>query len=73
VRRSSDARTRSNFTVVTAACQQGEQNHDMLTESEMCVLEDFRLHCEALEYNHLSGDKTADAPLFPIKMNEILG
>jgi hypothetical protein len=48
------------------------KNHNLLTESEMSVLEDFRLHCEALEYNHLSGDKTADAPLFPNKMNDIL-
>jgi hypothetical protein len=49
------------------------KNSNLLTESEMRVVEDFRLHSEALEYNHLSGDKTADAPLFPLKMNKILG
>ena len=48
------------------------KNDPLLNDSERAVVEAFRLHAEALEYNHLSGDKTADAPLFPVKMNSIL-
>jgi hypothetical protein len=48
------------------------KNQKLLTDTEICIVEHFRLHCEALEYNHLSGDKTADAPLFPIAMNRLL-
>lgn len=48
------------------------KNDRLLTDDERSVVEAFRLHAEALEYNHLSGDKTADAPLFPVVMNRVL-
>ncbi|MCH7778233.1 MAG: hypothetical protein IH878_17140 [Gemmatimonadetes bacterium] len=48
------------------------KNAHLLKTSERQIMEAFRLHAEALEYNHLSGDKTSDAPLFPIEMSKIL-
>lgn len=47
-------------------------NEHLLTEKEKSVSDAFVLHQEALEYNHLSGDKTSSAPLFPEQMNAIL-
>ena len=44
----------------------------LLTEGEREIATAFSIHAEAFEYNHLSGDKRADAPLFPEGMNTIL-
>ena len=46
-----------------------ERNEKLLLEPEIGILEQFKLHQEAFEYNHLSGDKNASAPLFPQEMN----
>lgn len=47
-------------------------NEHHLSEEEKELLETFVLHQQAFEYNHVSGDKTAAAPLFPDEMNTIL-
>jgi hypothetical protein len=47
-------------------------NEHLLTEDEKHILDIFTLHQQAFEYNHVSGDKTAHAPLFPKEMNNIL-
>jgi hypothetical protein len=47
-------------------------NEYLLTEDEKHILDMFTLHQQAFEYNHVSGDKTAYAPLFPKEMNNIL-
>jgi hypothetical protein len=49
-----------------------KSHRHLLTESERETATDFSVHVEAFEYNHLSGDKRADAPLFPEDMNMIL-
>lgn len=47
-------------------------NEHLLSESEKNLLQEFVLHQEAFEYNHVSGDKTSVAPTFPDEMNTIL-
>lgn len=47
-------------------------NEHLLNEKEKELLEKFLLHQEAFEYNHVSGDKTSAAPVFPNEMNTIL-
>lgn len=47
-------------------------NEHLLSEDERCVLDAFILHQQAFEYNHVSGDKTASAPLFPEEVNNVL-
>jgi len=47
-------------------------NYHLLRGSESQTLQRFRLHAEAFEYNHLSGEKNKVAPLFPEEMNSIL-
>ena len=47
-------------------------NEALLKGDEIETVNAFRLHSEAFEYNHVSGDKNASAPLFPSEMNEIL-
>lgn len=47
-------------------------NEGLLNEDEKEVFDAFVLHQQAFEYNHLSGDKTEVAPLFPEEMNNIL-
>ena len=47
-------------------------NEHLLKEEEKATLEKFIIHREAFEYNHISGDKTSSAPLFPDEMNSIL-
>lgn len=48
-------------------------NSGLMSADELAVIQAFRLHKEALEFNHLSGDKDANAPLFPREMNNIFG
>lgn len=48
-------------------------NSRLLRAEELAVIQVFRLHKEAFEFNHLSGDKDANAPLFPREMNVIFG
>jgi hypothetical protein len=48
-----------------------DRNSELLNVAELQTLEQFRLHIEGLEYNHLSGDKSSAVPLFPSGMNEI--
>ena len=48
------------------------RNEHLLKEDEKRVSEEFAVHQEAFEYNHVSGDKTSAAPLFPAGMNLIL-
>lgn len=48
-------------------------NEHLLREDEKDVFGAFVLHQQAFEYNHISGDKSSSAPLFPEAMNTILG
>jgi hypothetical protein len=48
------------------------RNQDLLRPGELDVFERFKRHQEAFEYNHLSGNKSAAAPLFPTDMNRLL-
>lgn len=48
-------------------------NEHLLNEDEKGIFDKFILHQEAFEYNHVSGDKTPAAPLFPEEMNRIFG
>lgn len=48
------------------------RNQMLLNPTEREVIEQFRIHAEALEFNHLSGDKNNTAPIFPKAMNDIL-
>ena len=47
-------------------------NEHLLTKREKATVDRFLLHQQAFEYNHVSGNKTAAAPLFPEEMNSIL-
>ena len=47
-------------------------NEHLLSESEKDLFDKFLLHQQAFEYNHVSGDKTSAAPIFPDEMNTIL-
>lgn len=49
-----------------------ESNRHLLNADEQATLRAFIVHAEALEYNHISGDKNSVAPLFPEGMNRIL-
>jgi hypothetical protein len=49
-----------------------DRNQDLLNTDELNLLEQFRRHQEGFEYNHLSGDKSAAAPLFPREFATIL-
>lgn len=49
-----------------------EINNHLLKAEEQPTLRAFVVHAEALEYNHVSGDKNSVAPLFPAEMNRIL-
>jgi len=40
-------------------------NSRFLSEMEIKLLAAFKIHREAFEFNHLSGDRTTNAPLFP--------
>lgn len=48
------------------------KNRALLRADELEVVEQFGLHREGLEYNHLSGDKNASVPLFPAGMRTLL-
>jgi len=48
------------------------KNIHLLTEEEKLIFEKFKIHQEAFEYNHVSGDKNSSASLFPLEMWEIL-
>jgi hypothetical protein len=48
----------------------GHRKH--LSRRDSAIAEQFRIHTEAFEYNHLSGDKFPEAPLFPKKICTIL-
>ncbi len=48
------------------------KNIHLLTEEEKSIFEKFKLHQEAFEYNHVSGDKDSSAPLFPLEIWRIL-
>ena len=47
-------------------------NEHLLNDGEKAVLDQYLLHQEAFEYNHVSGEKTTAAPLFPLAMNSLL-
>jgi len=47
-------------------------NEHLLNDHEKSVLQDFIIHQEAFEYNHISGDKTTSAPTFPREIQDIL-
>lgn len=47
-------------------------NDHLLDDSERKTVQEYVVHAEAFEYNHLSGDKSPAAPLFPSAMNSIL-
>ena len=46
-------------------------NRELLSASDLQTLERFKLHRDAFEYNHLSGDKIANAPVFPREMERL--
>ena len=48
------------------------KNYGLLNEEERGTFHEFKIHLEAFEYNHLSGDRSASAPRFPSAMNSIL-
>lgn len=48
------------------------KNSSLLSQEEQKILEEFALHKEGFEYNHLSGDKNTSAPLFPAQIYGIL-
>lgn len=48
------------------------KNIHLLTEEEKLIFEKFKIHQEAFEYNHVSGNKNSSAPLFPSEMENIL-
>jgi hypothetical protein len=48
------------------------RNQELLDRKERELMERFRIHAEALEYNHISGDKNSSAPIFPDEINKIL-
>jgi hypothetical protein len=48
------------------------RNDELLERNERELMERFRIHAEALEYNHISGDKNSSAPMFPQEINKIL-
>lgn len=48
-------------------------NSHLLSAEELAFVQKFRLHKEAIEFNHLSGDKCAEAPLFPRAIDRIFG
>ncbi len=47
-------------------------NEHRLSDYEKDILDSFVLHQATFAYNHVSGDKTAAAPLFPQEMNSML-
>lgn len=49
-----------------------ENNAHLLNAEEQAIFRAFVVHAEAIEYNHISGDKNPVAPLFPKAMNNIL-
>lgn len=48
------------------------KNFQLLSAEEQNIVEDFSLHKEGFEYNHLSGDKNTSVPLFPAQIYAIL-
>ena len=48
-------------------------NSYLLNEDERILLEEFKLHKDGFEYNHLSADKSADYPLISSKANKNIG
>lgn len=50
-----------------------DANRKLLTADELKLVEDFRAHAYGFAENHLSGDRRADVPRFPSKMNEAFG
>jgi len=48
------------------------RNERLLETNELEIMERFRIHAEALEYNHISGDTNSSAPIFPREINSIL-
>ena len=48
-------------------------NDHLLTDTEREIFDQFMIHKDAFEYNHLSGDKNPTAPRFPEEMETILG
>lgn len=49
-----------------------ENNSHLLNAEEQTIFRAFVVHAEAIEYNHISGDKNPAAPVFPNGMNNIL-
>jgi hypothetical protein len=50
-----------------------DANTELLTAEELELVEDFRAHVFGFAENHLSGERRADVPRFPSKMNEVFG
>lgn len=48
------------------------KNSKILSVDEQNTVEEFALHKEGFEYNHLSGDKNTSVPLFPAQIYAIL-
>lgn len=48
------------------------KNYNLLNVVEQKIVEEFALHKEGFEYNHLSGDKNTSVPLFPPQIYTII-
>jgi len=46
-------------------------NKSLLDEHELDLVEQFAIHKDGLEYNHLSGDKNSSVPMFPTELTRI--
>jgi hypothetical protein len=47
-------------------------NDHLIRANEQAIIDQFLIHQEGFEYNHISGDKISTVPLFPMEMNDIL-
>jgi hypothetical protein len=50
-----------------------DANRRLLAADELELVEDFRAHAYGFAENHLSGERRADVPRFPSRMNEAFG
>ncbi|MCY1032172.1 HNH endonuclease [Corallococcus sp. BB11-1] len=49
------------------------QNRHLLKKPELDAVDKFFLHQEGFEFNHLSGGKNKDVPLFPRELTKLFG
>lgn len=47
------------------------KNCSLLSDKENSIIQQFIIHQEGFEYNHISGEKNSSVPLFPVEMEDI--